>query len=109
MAFNNAGITGGAHRFEDYPSADFDNVLRVNVSYTLNGVSYTQFASGLSSTDPSSVAWNVPVADTAVARVLVCARDRTDLLGCDASNADFTIDSSTRIEVEVRYSKYKSA
>jgi NAD(P)-dependent dehydrogenase (short-subunit alcohol dehydrogenase family) len=30
-AFNNAGITGGAHRFEDYPSDDFDEVLRVNL------------------------------------------------------------------------------
>src|SRR5260221_2815581 len=29
--FNNAGILGGAHRIEDYPSADFDNVLRVNL------------------------------------------------------------------------------
>jgi NAD(P)-dependent dehydrogenase (short-subunit alcohol dehydrogenase family) len=31
IAFNNAGITGRAHRFEDYPSADFDEVLRVNL------------------------------------------------------------------------------
>jgi NAD(P)-dependent dehydrogenase (short-subunit alcohol dehydrogenase family) len=31
VAFNNAGIPGGAHRFEDYPSGDFDNVLRVNL------------------------------------------------------------------------------
>src|SRR5258708_5584714 len=31
VAFNNAGILGGAHRIEDYPSADFDNVLRVNL------------------------------------------------------------------------------
>jgi NAD(P)-dependent dehydrogenase (short-subunit alcohol dehydrogenase family) len=31
VAFNNAGIVGGSHRFEDYPSADFDNVLRVNL------------------------------------------------------------------------------
>src|SRR5438105_10554187 len=31
VAFNNAGITGGAHRIEDYPTADFDNVLRVNL------------------------------------------------------------------------------
>lgn len=31
VAFNNAGIVGGAHRIEDYPSADFDNVLRVNL------------------------------------------------------------------------------
>jgi NAD(P)-dependent dehydrogenase (short-subunit alcohol dehydrogenase family) len=31
VAFNNAGITGGAHRIEDYPAGDFDNVLRVNL------------------------------------------------------------------------------
>lgn len=31
VAFNNAGIVGGSHRFEDYPVADFDNVLRVNL------------------------------------------------------------------------------
>ena len=31
VAFNNAGITGGAHRLENYPSTDFDEVLRVNL------------------------------------------------------------------------------
>jgi NAD(P)-dependent dehydrogenase (short-subunit alcohol dehydrogenase family) len=31
VAFNNAGVTGGAHRFEDYPTADFDEVLRANL------------------------------------------------------------------------------
>jgi NAD(P)-dependent dehydrogenase (short-subunit alcohol dehydrogenase family) len=31
VAFNNAGIVGGSHRFEDYPTTDFDNVLRVNL------------------------------------------------------------------------------
>ena len=31
IAFNNAGITGGAHRFEDYPADDFDHVLRINL------------------------------------------------------------------------------
>jgi NAD(P)-dependent dehydrogenase (short-subunit alcohol dehydrogenase family) len=30
-AFNNAGITGGAHRIEEYPTDDFDRVLRVNL------------------------------------------------------------------------------
>jgi NAD(P)-dependent dehydrogenase (short-subunit alcohol dehydrogenase family) len=30
-AFNNAGITGSAHRLEDYPSTDFDRVLTVNL------------------------------------------------------------------------------
>jgi NAD(P)-dependent dehydrogenase (short-subunit alcohol dehydrogenase family) len=31
VAFNNAGITGGAHRIEDYPTSDFEDVLRVNL------------------------------------------------------------------------------
>lgn len=31
VAFNNAGITGGAHRVEDYPVADFDKVLQINL------------------------------------------------------------------------------
>ncbi|EEF60073.1 SDR family NAD(P)-dependent oxidoreductase [Pedosphaera parvula] len=31
VAFNNAGITGGAHRIEEYPMDDFDKVLRVNL------------------------------------------------------------------------------
>jgi NAD(P)-dependent dehydrogenase (short-subunit alcohol dehydrogenase family) len=30
-AFNNAGITGQAHRIEDYPTEDFDRVLRINL------------------------------------------------------------------------------
>ncbi|TPL33350.1 SDR family oxidoreductase [Mesorhizobium sp. B2-4-6] len=30
-AFNNAGITGGAHRIEDYPTDDFDRVLCTNL------------------------------------------------------------------------------
>jgi NAD(P)-dependent dehydrogenase (short-subunit alcohol dehydrogenase family) len=30
-AFNNAGITGGTHRLEDYPTDDFDRVVRVNL------------------------------------------------------------------------------
>ena len=40
VAFNNAGITGGAHRLEDYPSADFDNVLRVNLKSVFLGMKY---------------------------------------------------------------------
>lgn len=39
-AFNNAGITGGAHRIEDYPSADFDNVLRINLRSVFLGMKY---------------------------------------------------------------------
>ena len=38
--FNNAGITGGAHRVEDYPSADFENVLRVNLRSVFLGMKY---------------------------------------------------------------------
>jgi NAD(P)-dependent dehydrogenase (short-subunit alcohol dehydrogenase family) len=40
VAFNNAGITGGAHRFEDYPSEDFDEVLRVNLKSIFLGIKY---------------------------------------------------------------------
>jgi len=40
IAFNNAGITGGAHRVEDYPSADFENVLRVNLTSVFVGMKY---------------------------------------------------------------------
>jgi len=40
VAFNNAGITGGAHRIEDYPAADFENVLRVNLRSVFLGMKY---------------------------------------------------------------------
>ena len=40
IAFNNAGITGGAHRVEDYPSADFENVLRVNLTSVFLGMKH---------------------------------------------------------------------
>ena len=40
IAFNNAGITGGAHRIEDYPSADFENVLHVNLRSVFLGMKY---------------------------------------------------------------------
>jgi NAD(P)-dependent dehydrogenase (short-subunit alcohol dehydrogenase family) len=40
VAFNNAGITGGAHLIEDYPSEDFDNVLRVNLRSIFLGMKY---------------------------------------------------------------------
>ena len=40
VAFNNAGITGGAHRIEDYPSADFENVLRINLRSVFLGMKY---------------------------------------------------------------------
>ena len=40
MAFNNAGITGGAHRIEDYPASDFEKVLRVNLTSVFLGMKY---------------------------------------------------------------------
>lgn len=40
VAFNNAGITGGAHRVEDYPTSDFDNVLRVNLRSVFLGMKH---------------------------------------------------------------------
>jgi NAD(P)-dependent dehydrogenase (short-subunit alcohol dehydrogenase family) len=40
VAFNNAGITGGAHRIENYPASDFENVLRVNLLSVFLGMKY---------------------------------------------------------------------
>ncbi len=40
VAFNNAGITGGTHRIEDYPTSDFDNVLKVNLRSVFLGMKY---------------------------------------------------------------------
>jgi NAD(P)-dependent dehydrogenase (short-subunit alcohol dehydrogenase family) len=40
VAFNNAGITGGAHRVEDYPASDFDTVVRVNLKSVFLGMKY---------------------------------------------------------------------
>lgn len=40
VAFNNAGITGGAHRIEDYPTAEFDHVLQVNLKSVFLGMKY---------------------------------------------------------------------
>jgi NAD(P)-dependent dehydrogenase (short-subunit alcohol dehydrogenase family) len=40
VAFNNAGITGGTHRIEDYPTDDFDRVLRVNLRSVFLGMKY---------------------------------------------------------------------
>lgn len=39
-AFNNAGITGGTHRIEDYPADDFDRVLTVNLRGVFLGMKY---------------------------------------------------------------------
>jgi NAD(P)-dependent dehydrogenase (short-subunit alcohol dehydrogenase family) len=40
VAFNNVGITGEAHRIEDYPSSDFDKVLRINLRSVFLGMKY---------------------------------------------------------------------
>jgi NAD(P)-dependent dehydrogenase (short-subunit alcohol dehydrogenase family) len=40
VAFNNVGITGGAHRIEEYPALDFDNVMRVNLKSVFLGMKY---------------------------------------------------------------------
>lgn len=40
VAFNNAGITGGAHRIEEYPTADFDKVIQVNLRSVFLGMKY---------------------------------------------------------------------
>ena len=40
VACNNAGVTGGAHRLEDYPTADFDDVLRINLKSVFLGMKY---------------------------------------------------------------------
>ncbi len=39
-AFNNAGITGGTYRIEEYPTDDFDKVLRVNLRSVFLGMKY---------------------------------------------------------------------
>jgi NAD(P)-dependent dehydrogenase (short-subunit alcohol dehydrogenase family) len=39
-AFNNAGITGGAHRVEDFPLDDFERVLAVNLRGVFLGMKY---------------------------------------------------------------------
>src|SRR5437773_3957441 len=40
VAFNNAGITGGAHLIEDYPTSDFERVLQVNLRSVFLGMQY---------------------------------------------------------------------
>ncbi|WP_127564138.1 SDR family NAD(P)-dependent oxidoreductase [Stenotrophomonas indicatrix] len=39
-AFNNAGITGGTHRIEDYPTEDFERVLSINLRSVFLGLKY---------------------------------------------------------------------
>src|SRR4051794_1130848 len=38
--FNNAGITGGTYRIEEYPTDDFDTVIRVNLRSVFLGMKY---------------------------------------------------------------------
>ena len=38
VAFNNAGVTGGAYAIEDYPTSDFDRVLRINLKSVFLGM-----------------------------------------------------------------------
>ena len=40
VAFNNAGISGQAHRLEDYPTADFDRVIAVNLRSVFLGMKH---------------------------------------------------------------------
>ena len=40
VAFNNAGITGGAHRIEDYPMRDYEEVMRVNLTSVFLAMKY---------------------------------------------------------------------
>jgi NAD(P)-dependent dehydrogenase (short-subunit alcohol dehydrogenase family) len=40
VAFNNAGVTGGAHRIEDYPTTDFEKVLRINLRSVFLGMKH---------------------------------------------------------------------
>ena len=40
VAFNNAGISGQAHRLEDYPTADFDKVIAINLRSVFLGMKY---------------------------------------------------------------------
>lgn len=39
-ALNNAGITGEAHRIEDYPTADFDKVIAINLRSVFLGMKH---------------------------------------------------------------------
>jgi NAD(P)-dependent dehydrogenase (short-subunit alcohol dehydrogenase family) len=40
VAFNNAGITGHTHRIEDYPVADFDRVIAINLRSVFLGMKH---------------------------------------------------------------------
>ncbi|MFJ3047551.1 SDR family NAD(P)-dependent oxidoreductase [Herbaspirillum chlorophenolicum] len=40
VAFNNAGVSGQAHRIEDYPTADFDRVIAINLRSVFLGMKH---------------------------------------------------------------------
>ncbi len=40
VAFNNAGVTGGAHKFEDYPTSEYDKVISINLKSVFLGMKY---------------------------------------------------------------------
>ncbi|TLZ71360.1 MAG: hypothetical protein E6K10_05330 [Methanobacteriota archaeon] len=92
------GGTPHAITFTLFDAQDAAIVLSVNITYSTNsGTSYGNLILGPTTGFPASASYNwnpIPTIDTTTARVLVCARDTTNLLGCDASDNDFTIDST---------------
>ena len=94
--------TGGTPHPITFNIADLQDpntALVVNITYsTDSGATWGNLiVSGRPGTaNPNSYTWNVPTggADITTTRVLVCARDTTALLGCDASGNDFTIDNT---------------
>jgi len=77
---------------------DPNTALVVNISYSTD--SGATFPNPITTGRPGTAGtntynWNpIPSFDTSTARVLVCARDTTGLLGCDASGNDFAIDDT---------------
>jgi len=83
------GGTPHAITFTLFDAQDAAIVLSVNITYSTNsGTSYGNLILGPTTGFPASASYNwnpIPTIDTTTARVLVCARDTTNLLGCDAS------------------------
>ncbi len=76
---------------------DANTVLTVAINYSLDsGTTYTNVIvpSRLGTANPNYYVWTVPRIDSTLVRVQVCATDTTFLIGCDGSDADFTIDST---------------
>src|SRR2546426_789285 len=91
------GGTPHAITFSLFDGQDPNTALVVNITLsTDSGATWsTPIVSGRpGTTNPNSYTWNVPTIDTNTARVLVCARDTTALLGCDTSANDFAIDNT---------------